>query len=96
MVRKLNGIDSVKGDPAGQLVTIRYREGLVEPALSDPEHQAIDAYDVVYNEQEGHAQPAVFIISPQGTLLYEAITSGPIGRPTPDDLLLIARGIRQR
>lgn len=90
---QLVGVSADRPDLERQTVD---RHSLSFPVLSDPEHQAIDAYDVVYNDQKGHAEPAVFIISPQGVLLYEAITSGPIGRPTPDDLLLIARGIQQR
>jgi len=70
--------------------------GLTFTVLSDPAHAAIDAYDVVYNEQGGHAQPAVFIIDTSGRVLYEAITSGPVGRPSVDDLLMISRGIKQR
>lgn len=69
--------------------------GLNFAVLSDSTHAAIEAYDVVYNEQAGYAQPAVFIIDTSGRVLYEAITSGPIGRPSPDDLLMIARGIKQ-
>lgn len=42
------------------------RHGLSFPVLSDPERRAISAYDVVYNEREGHAEPAVFMISPEG------------------------------
>lgn len=72
------------------------RHGLSFPVLSDPDHKAIDAYDVVYNEREGHAEPAVFLVSPQGVIQYEAITSGPLGRPSADDLLMIGRGINKR
>ncbi|MBI4312033.1 MAG: peroxiredoxin family protein [Chloroflexi bacterium] len=72
------------------------RHGLSFHVLSDPDHRAVHAYDVVYDAEAGHAQPAVFVISPKGVLQYEAVTSGPLGRPTPDDLLLIARGINRR
>lgn len=72
------------------------RHGLSFPVLSDLDRRAIHAYDVVYNEEDGHAQPAVFVISPKGVLQYQAITSGPLGRPTPEDLLQIARGINRR
>lgn len=72
------------------------RHGLSFPVLSDPERRATDAYDIVYNEMEGHAEPAVFLISPEGVVLYEAITSGPLGRPSVDDLLMIGQGIKKR
>ena len=72
------------------------RHGLSFPVLSDLERRATDAYDIVYNEMEGHAEPAVFLISPEGVVLYEAITSGPLGRPSVDDLLMIGQGIKKR
>ena len=72
------------------------RHQLAFPVLSDPERQAIDKYDVVYAEREGHAQPAAFVISPEGTIIYESIVSGPLGRPTPDDLLMIVRMVSQQ
>lgn len=72
------------------------RHGLSFPVLSDPDRHAIDAYDVVFNEREGHAEPALFVISPEGVVLYEAITSGPLGRPSVDDLLMIGQGIKKR
>ncbi|MBI4213778.1 MAG: peroxiredoxin family protein [Chloroflexi bacterium] len=71
------------------------RHALWFPVLSDPTREAINAYDVVYNEHEGHAEPAVFLVSPDGVIRYEAITSGPLGRPSVDDLLRIAQGIRR-
>ena len=67
------------------------RNHLAFPVLADPERRAIDAYDVIYNETAGHAEPAVFLISPIGTIAYESIISGPLGRPSPDDLLKIVQ-----
>jgi len=72
------------------------RQKLAFPVLSDPEHRAIDAYDVIYNETAGHAEPAVFLISPTGTIAYESIVSGPLGRPAPDDLLKIVHMASRR
>lgn len=65
------------------------RHQLAFPVLSDPERRAVHAYDVVYNEREGHAEPAIFVINSDGTIFYESIVSGPLGRPAPDDLLRI-------
>jgi len=72
------------------------RHGLSFTVLSDPEHRAIDAYDVVYNENEGHAEPAVFVISPDGVVRYLSNVSGPVGRLGADELLLIGQGITGR
>lgn len=66
------------------------------PVLSDPQRRAVGAYDVVYNEREGHAEPATFIISREGKILYESIISGPLGRPTPEDLMKIVRMTARR
>lgn len=72
------------------------KHGLAFPVLSDPERQAVDAYDVVFNEKEGHAEPAVFLISSEGSIIYESIASGPLGRPTVDDLLSIVQMVNRR
>jgi peroxiredoxin len=72
------------------------RHGLSFPVVSDPERRAIDAYDVVYNEVEGHAEPAVFLVSPDGEILYLSIASGPIGRLGAADLLAIGQGIQRK
>ncbi|MBI2935872.1 MAG: AhpC/TSA family protein [Chloroflexi bacterium] len=72
------------------------RHQLAFPVLSDPQHQAVDAYDVVYNEREGHAEPAAFVITQEGAVAYESIVSGPLGRPSPDDLLKIVQGAKRQ
>src|SRR5579872_6227991 len=48
------------------------RHQLSFPVVSDPDREAINAYDVIYNEAEGHAEPAAFVIGPQGTIVYES------------------------
>ncbi len=60
------------------------RHHLSFPVLSDPQCKAVSACDVVYNERQGHAEPATFIIS------------GPLGRPTPEDLMKIVRMVARR
>jgi peroxiredoxin len=70
------------------------RHGLSFTVLSDPERRAIDAYGVVYNENEGHAEPAVFLISPEGVVLYLSIVSGPVGRLGAAELLMLGQGIQ--
>jgi len=70
------------------------RHGLSFTVLSDPERRAIDAYGVVYNEDEGHAEPAVFLISPEGVVLYLSIVSGPVGRLGAAELLMLGQGIQ--
>ena len=72
------------------------RHQLGFPVLSDSTRRVVDAYDVVYNEREGHAEPAVFVIDPDGALVYESIVSGPVGRVSIDDLLIIVRMAEQR
>ncbi len=67
------------------------RHDLSFDVLSDPERRAIDAFDVVYNEAEGHAEPAVFVVARGGALVYESIVSGALGRPSVDDVLALAR-----
>lgn len=69
------------------------RHDLSFDVLADPERAAIHAFDVIYNEAEGHAEPAIFVVAPGGTLAYESIVSGPLGRPSVDDVLAIARGV---
>jgi len=71
------------------------RNELPFPVLADPDRQAIDAYGVIYNEAEGHAEPAVFIIDGDGRVAYEAIVSGPLGRPSVDAVIMIAQRVAQ-
>lgn len=72
------------------------RHDLPFSVFADPERRAIDASGVIYNEAEGHAEPAAFVIDSDGTLAYEAIVSGPLGRPSVDDLLAIATRVAQQ
>jgi peroxiredoxin len=69
------------------------RHDLSFDVLADPDRAAIDAFDVIYNDAEGHAEPAIFVIAPGGTLAYESIVSGALGRPSVDDVLTIARRV---
>lgn len=51
--------------------------------------EAAETYGLFFNQEKGHAEPAVFIIRPDGTVAYASLQSGPLGRPSNDDLLRI-------
>ena len=59
------------------------------PVLAGLGHEAAEAYDLFFSEEKSHAQPAVFILRPDGTVVYASLQSGPMGRPSNDDLLAI-------
>lgn len=59
------------------------------PVLAGLEREVVEAYGLFFNEGKGHAEPAVFIIRPDGTVAYASLQSGPLGRTSNDDLLRI-------
>lgn len=59
------------------------------PVVAGLSREAVEAYDLFFNEEKGYAEPAVFIIRPDGTVAYASLQSGPLGRPSNDDLLRI-------
>ena len=42
---------------------------------------------IAENEPERFGEPGLFLITPDGTVYYEAITSMPWGRPRLDDII---------
>lgn len=72
---------------------LQNRLGLSFRILPGLTREIIDAYDLFYNENDGHSEPAIFILHPDGTVAFEAIVSGNLGRPNVDDLLTIASRI---
>ena len=59
------------------------------PVLAGLSRETVEAYDLFFNEEKGYAEPAVFILRPDGTVAYASLQSGPMGRPSNDDLLMI-------
>ena len=55
--------------------------------------EAVDAYDLFFNEEKNCAEPAIFILRPDGTVAYASLQSGPLGRSSNDDLLRIVSRI---
>ena len=60
------------------------------PVLAGLSRETVEAYDLFFNKEKGYAEPAVFILRPDGTVAYASLQSGPLGRPSNDDLLRIA------
>lgn len=65
------------------------KHSLSFPVLAGLSRQTVEAYDLFFSEEKGYAEPAVFILRPDGTVAYASLQSGPLGRPTTDDLLRI-------
>ncbi len=50
------------------------------PVLAGLSREAVAAYDLFFNEEKGYAEPAVFILRPDGTVAYASLQSRPMGR----------------
>ncbi|MBI3931657.1 MAG: peroxiredoxin family protein, partial [Chloroflexi bacterium] len=64
------------------------------PVLAGLSRETVEAYDLFFNDGKGHAEPAVFILRPDGAVAYASLQSGPLGRPGNDDLLRIVRRVQ--
>ena len=61
--------------------------------LAGLSRETVEAYDLFFNEEKGYAEPAVFILRPDATVAYASLQSGPVGRPSNDNLLRIVSHI---
>lgn len=80
---------AISTDTAAQAWDLKRRLGLSFGLLPGLDKQIVAAYDLFYNDQFSHGEPAVFILHPDGTVAYAAITSGAFGRSTVEDVLMI-------
>ncbi len=64
------------------------------PVLAGLSREVAEAYDLFFSEEKGYAEPAVFILRPDGTVAYASLQSGALGRPSSDDLLRIVSRIQ--
>ena len=64
------------------------------PVLAGLSREAAKSYDLFFSEEKGYAEPAVFILHHNGTVAYASLQSGPLGRPSNDDLLRIVSRIQ--
>ena len=64
------------------------------PVLAGLSREAAKTYDLFFSEEKGYAEPAVFILHHDGTVVYASLQSGPLGRPSNDDLLRIVSRIQ--
>ncbi len=65
------------------------RHNLAFPVLAGLSRETVEAYALFFSEEKGCAEPAVFILRPDGAVAYASLQSGPLGRPSSDDLLRI-------
>lgn len=84
-------IIAISTDTSSDAATLQKRAGLSFKVLPELSQDIIEAYDLFYNEKFRHSEPAIFILLPDGTIAYEAIISGTLGRPSVDDILSIIR-----
>lgn len=82
-------IIAISTDTPGNSQKLIAKHNLAFPVLADLAREAVEAYDLFFNEEKGYAEPAVFILRPDGTIAYASLQSGPLGRPNNDDLLKI-------
>lgn len=62
------------------------RLGVTFPLASDPEHAVIDAYGVLDVRHE-IAWPAVYLVGPEGRILWRFLDDDYRRRPSADDVL---------
>ena len=74
-------------------LNMKQRLGLSFVIIPGLNKEMIEAYDLVYNEKFHYNEPAIFIIWPDGTVAFFAITSSSLGRPGVEDLLSIVSSI---
>ncbi|MBI4216976.1 MAG: redoxin domain-containing protein [Chloroflexi bacterium] len=74
-------------DGPEEALSFHSRLNLSFPVLPGLTTEIIKAYDLFYNEQFRHNEPAIFILYPDGTIAYEVIMSTSLGRPSVEDLL---------
>ena len=65
------------------------KHNLSFPVLAKLGREVVDDYGLFFNEEKGSAEPAIFILRPDGTVAYVSLQSGPLGRPSNDDLLRV-------
>ena len=72
--------------------------GYTFPILSDPDTQAIRAYDLVHKGAgvDGHdiARPAEFIVDPSGTVRWVNMTESYWVRARPEQILAAAKSLQ--
>ncbi|MBI4286973.1 MAG: peroxiredoxin family protein [Chloroflexi bacterium] len=84
-------IVAVSTDTAENSLKLAGKHNLGFPLLVGLKRETADAYDLYYNEERRCAEPAVFVIRPSRSIAYASLQSGPLGRPSVDDLLNIVR-----
>ena len=57
------GINSIKSEPADEVVSHAKQHGLAFPLMKDPENKVADLYDARHT-------PEIFVVDPQGKLRY--------------------------
>lgn len=72
---------------------MKQRLGLSFVILPGMNKKIIEDYDLFYNEKFHHNEPAIFIIWSDGTVAYDAILSGSLGRPSVEELFRIVSAI---
>lgn len=86
-------IIALSTDTPAEAWKLQQRLNLSFTVLPGLTKQIIEAYDLFYNENFQHSEPAIFILHPDGTIAYEFVQSSSLGRPGLDDLLAIVSQI---
>lgn len=73
-------------DAAGAQTTVQQTEATY-PILADPDHRVADAYRVYNLLGDSVATPAVFVINPQGEILWSYIGQNINDRPDNQTIL---------
>jgi peroxiredoxin len=63
------------------------RTGASFPLLADPDHAAADAYGVFDLLGDGVATPSVFIVDPDGHIVWSYVGQNTADRPSADTIL---------
>ncbi len=86
-------IVAVSGDHIDALRKMKEDHHLTFPVLSDKDNIAARSYGVMlhhedspYEDHGEHNEPAVFLIDPNGRVMYFQIQTSPFGRPSAHDL----------
>jgi peroxiredoxin len=76
-------------EPADKLAEMKQRHGLDIPFVLDPGGEVGKAWNLLYtpDQHDGHLEPGIFVLSPDGVQRTGSYSTGPFGRMAVEHVL---------